>query len=128
MVGSRVHLLYGCDEMTDKSNRKVWHTAETFTYMQADKVNSILTFREHRDALLKDLADSIRQQVRELTELLDCVKSERDQQLAECQAQVKTAKREALLEAADWFESIVAGQYDGRAAGWNLRNKAKELE
>jgi hypothetical protein len=52
-----------------------------------------LTFREHRDSLLKDLADSLtreeslRQQVRELTELLDCVKSERAEQLAECQAQ-----------------------------------------
>ena len=40
----------------------------------------------------------------------------------------KQWQREALLEAAEWFESIVAGQYDGRAAGWNIRRMAKELE
>lgn len=47
------------------------------------------------------------------------------QQLAECQAQVKAAKREALLEAAeiaddmDWSDGVI---------GSHFRNMAKELE
>jgi transposase len=46
--------------------------------------------------LLKDSLveiESLRQQVRELTELLDCVKSERDQQIAECQAECEEQAR-----------------------------------
>ena len=53
----------------------------------------------HRDALLIDLADSLKRE--------DAL----SQQLAECQAQTKQAKREALLTAADvlsalWGQSV----------------------
>jgi chromosome segregation ATPase len=58
--------------------------------------------------------------------------AEVSRELAECQAQVKQAKREALLEAADWFEStqehLLHNVFSIGFIKTNLRRMAKELE
>jgi cell division septum initiation protein DivIVA len=72
------------------------------------------------DTLLTDIADGY-------NKLFDQNEKLR-QQLAECQAQVKAAKREALLEAANEF--VKNNQVDANG-GWaveELRRMAKELE
>jgi chromosome segregation ATPase len=93
------------------------------------------TLKDHGEIqadLCRQLAEC-QAQVTELAEMFArCAQKriEDEQQLAECQAKVKAAKREALLEAAAWFDEVEGYLETGKdnAAALQLRRMAKELE
>jgi hypothetical protein len=55
-------------------------------------MNDIIEREVKSNRAWREECESLRQQVRELTELLDYVKSEREQQLAKCQAREKVLR------------------------------------
>ena len=86
-------------------------------------VKSNRAWREECESLRQQLAEC-QANVAEVPQI--CRRYE--QQLAECLAQVKQAKREALLEAADYYQKRSGSHaYDFDIAD-ELRNMAKELE
>jgi len=111
----------GYGEMTDKPYRKVWHTAETFTYMPPDEVNSILvgeieSLRQQLvecqamysdlEAVYKHSVDNENNLTAQLAECNGAANTTSElygvalQQLAECQAREKVL-RDALKESYD---------------------------
>ena len=130
MVGSSVHLLYGCDEMTDIVEPK--HAAlKWMCEMQEKEIESLRQQIAECQAENEKLRVALRQSCEDhrSESMYEC-----GMYCAESESTIKRAKREALLEA---IETLVNDEAYNIEKGYGsaylpaineLRRMAKELE